>query len=73
MSDTISATGTEPRSRTGYRAVAAGFVGNMTSVGLTLYLFGIVLDDMRETFGASVTTMSFAASLWHVVNAGVSL
>ncbi len=50
-SDTTRATGSEPRSRTGYRAVAAGFVGNMTSVGLTLYLFGVVLDDMRETFG----------------------
>jgi len=44
----------------------------MTSIGLTLYLFGVVLDDMRESFGASVTTMSLATALWHTVNAGVS-
>ena len=44
----------------------------MTSIGLTLYLFGVVLEDMRESFGASVTTMSLATALWHTVNAGVS-
>lgn len=54
------------RSHYGRRVIFAGFLGNVTSIGMTLYLFSVVLDAMRESFGASVTSMSAAPAIFQV-------
>ena len=42
-------------------------------VGLTVYLFGILLEEVRTTFGASVTVVAGALALRQIVNAITSV
>ena len=41
-----------------------GFVGSLTAVGLTIYLFGVFQDALVESFGTSVATLAWAPTIF---------
>jgi len=45
-----------------------GFVGSLTSVGLTIYLFGVFQDALVESFGTSVATLAWAPTVFMAVS-----
>lgn len=65
----VTATATTARFVSGSRKVlAAGFVGSLLSVGLTIYLFGVFQDELIADFGIDVARYSWAPPIFMIVS-----
>ncbi len=64
----VGANESERFRRAARRVLAGGFVGSVTSVGLTIYIYGVFQDAIIEAFQTDVATYAWTSSLYMVVS-----
>jgi len=60
------------RSR-GPSVLAAAFLGNAAGVGLTLHVFGVFVEPVAKSFGATMALMAVAPVLWQCINGSLNV
>ncbi len=48
--------------------LAAAFVGNAAGLGLTLHVFGVFVEPVAKSLGATMAVMALAPVLWQCIN-----
>jgi MFS family permease len=53
--------------------LAAAFVGNAAGVGLTLHVFGVFVEPVAQSLGATMAVMALAPVLWQCINGSLNV